>query len=286
MGEAAGEVTGWEDRPAGDIPSTADEAANDPEVVQLVSEIEDTRGEMTSTVEEIGERLDPRNIVAGATQTVRDATVGKVEEMANTAGDMIDTAGQTAQQAGTGVVETIRRNPIPAALAGLGLGWLAKNARSQGSFGGGQPAQQWRRSTDVDWQYAGFDRRSGGGTAVGHQVGDKVGQVGDAAGQAVSTAQQAAQDVAERVGQTAGEMPRQVEDVARQVGDSASRAFQDNPLAVGAIAVAVGAAVGLALPVTQTERKVLGEARDQVIEKAEAKANEALGEVERQARTN
>jgi ElaB/YqjD/DUF883 family membrane-anchored ribosome-binding protein len=286
MGEAAGEVTGWEDRPAGDIPSTADEAANDPEVVQLVSEIEDTRGEMTSTVEEIGERLDPRNIVASATQTVRDATVGKVEEMANTAGDMIDTAGQTAQQAGTGVVETIRRNPIPAALAGLGLGWLAKNARSQGSFGGGQPAQQWRRSTDVDWQYAGFDRRSGGGTAVGHQVGDKVGQVGDAAGQAVSTAQQAAQDVAERVGQTAGEMPRQVEDVARQVGDSASRAFQDNPLAVGAIAVAVGAAVGLALPVTQTERKVLGEARDQVIEKAEAKANEALGEVERQARTN
>jgi hypothetical protein len=282
MGEAAGEVTGWEDRPAGDIPSTADDAANDPEVVQLVTEIEDTRGEMTSTVEEIGERLDPRNIVAGAKQTVRDATVGKVEEMANTAGDMIDTAGYTAQQAGTGVVETIRRNPIPAALAGIGLGWLAMSARSQGD--GASSTQQWRRSADQNWQYAGFDRRSRD-TGVGQQVGDKVGQVGDAAGQAVSSAQQAAQDVAGRVGQTAGEMPRQVEGVARQVGDTASRAFQDNPLAVGAIAMAVGAAVGLALPVTQTERKVLGEARDQVIDKAETKATEALGEVEREART-
>ena len=76
MGEAAGEVTGWEDRPKGD-----DLEAEDPEVEQLVGEIEVTRIEMTGTVEEIGDRLDPRNIVAGAKETVRDATVGKVEQL-------------------------------------------------------------------------------------------------------------------------------------------------------------------------------------------------------------
>ena len=44
MGEAAGEVTGWEDRPKGD-----DLEAEDPEVEQLVGEIEVTRIEMTGT---------------------------------------------------------------------------------------------------------------------------------------------------------------------------------------------------------------------------------------------
>ena len=97
MGEAAGEVTGWEDdRPTG-ADRTTDDITTDPEVEQLVEEIEVTRVEMTGTVEEIGERLDPRNIVAGAKETVREATVGKVESMVND-------AGQTAQQAGTGLI--------------------------------------------------------------------------------------------------------------------------------------------------------------------------------------
>jgi hypothetical protein len=130
MGEAAGEVTGWEARPDGDDLATDAGATGDPEVDQLVEEIEVTRVEMTGTVEEIGDRLDPRNIVADAKETVREATVGKVEQMANTAGEMVSNAGQTAQEAGTGLVDTIRRNPVPAAMVGIGLGWLAMSARS------------------------------------------------------------------------------------------------------------------------------------------------------------
>jgi hypothetical protein len=61
MGEAAGEVTGWEDRPSGEA-LTSDGVTGDPEVDQLVEEIEVTRVEMTGTVEEIGDRLDPKNI--------------------------------------------------------------------------------------------------------------------------------------------------------------------------------------------------------------------------------
>jgi ElaB/YqjD/DUF883 family membrane-anchored ribosome-binding protein len=316
MGEAAGEVTGWEDRPEG-ANLTADAGpTGDPEVDQLVEEIEVTRVEMTGTVEQIGDRLDPKNIVADAKETVREATVGKVENMANTAGEMVSNAGQTAQEAGSGLVQTIRRNPIPAAMAGIGLGWLAMSARSSGS-GSNWSNRQYtggRYSTD---RYAGYEGYGASGTwdtgamggnawaaggaqpsgqmSGGQGIGDKVGQVGETAGQAVSDVQQRAGEVvgqvgqtvgqtASQVGQTASQVPQQVQGVARQVGDNAGRMFQDNPLAMGAIAVAVGTAIGMVLPTTQVERQVIGKPASQVMEKAEEAASQALGQVEQTAR--
>jgi ElaB/YqjD/DUF883 family membrane-anchored ribosome-binding protein len=254
MGEAAGQVTGPDGRLEGDPgwdSETPDE--EDPQVQQLVADIEDTRGEMTTTVDEIGQRLAPRNVVAAAKETVREATVGKVEEMANTAGAMIEDAGQTAQQAGSGLLETVRRNPVPAAMIGLGIGWLVVNNRSVAT--GPRMAAR-----DAVW-------------SAQQTAGDVTDRIGQAAG-----------DVGSQVQQTATQVPRQVEDVARQVGDNASRVFQDNPLAVGAIAAAVGAGIGLALPATQTERQVLGQARDDMVERAESAASQALDEAEYKAR--
>ena len=253
MGEAAGEVTGWEDRPRGDdLGATGDASATptgDPEVDQLVTEIEVTRVEMTSTVEEIGDRLDPKNIVAGAKESVREATVGKVEQMASSAGEMVSNAGQTAQEAGSGIVETIRRNPVPAAMAGIGLGWLAMSARSSqgkrhsfadqgryaygGQFGGGQYGAQYsggqygggQYGTGYGTgQYAGaWDTGSMGnqgsgqqGGGIGQQVGDKVGQVGQTVGQTASQVGQTAGEVVGNVQQTAGQVAEQVGQTAQQ----------------------------------------------------------------------
>ena len=349
MGEAAGEVTGWEDdRPRGEglpVGDPNDPVSNDPEVEQLVGEIEVTRVEMTTTVEEIGERLDPKNIVAGAKETVREATVGKVETMVND-------AGQSVQQAGNGLLETIKRNPVPAAMAGIGLGWLVMAARGQsqqsrqwggtwqahpgstgysssptyglsgqagygGQYGtqyGGQSSGQYG-SQSGSWETGSMGQ--GNGQGIGEKVGDKVGQVGQAAGGAVSSVQQTAGDVASNVGQTASQVAstvgqtagdvvgnvqqtagqvaetvgqtasqgaQQVQTVARDVGYNASRALQDNPLAFGAIAVAVGTAVGMALPATRKEQEVLGPARDQLIDRAEQTATQALSSAEQQAR--
>jgi hypothetical protein len=43
---------------------------------------------------------------------------------------------------------------------------------------------------------------------------------------------------------------------------------QENPLAAGALAVAVGAAIGLACPATDYEDRAMGETRDQALAKA------------------
>jgi uncharacterized protein DUF3618 len=278
----------------------------DPEIDQLVEEIVYTREEMTGTVEEIGDRLDPKNIVAQATGSVRDATIGKVESVATsasdmvsnvgqTAGEVVGNVGQTAQQTTSGLVDAIKRNPLPAAMVGIGIGWLALSSRGSSSSryndwsdGGrnwsGQSFSDGGRMAGETWDTTGYGDTGYGasgysGQGVTDKVGDKVGQVGDRVGQVGET-------VGQKVGQvqqTAGEMPYQVKNIARQVGDNAGRMAQQNPLGLGAIALAVGTAVGMALPTTKPEREFMGQARDTLIDKAETKAHEAMSKVEESA---
>ena len=45
---------------------------------EIRDEIEETRGEMTETIDAIQERLRPRNIVASATERMKSATTERV----------------------------------------------------------------------------------------------------------------------------------------------------------------------------------------------------------------
>ena len=60
--------------------------------------------------------------------------------------------------------------------------------------------------------------------------------------------------------------------------------MDENPLAVGAIALAVGAAVGLALPATRTEQKVIGNAGSKLIDQAGTAIKQPLEEAEQKLR--
>ena len=92
--------------------------AEEIEIAEIRADIEDTRAEMGGTLTELGDRLDPGNLMNEAKENVREATIGRVEETAKGMSDM--------------VMETIKRNPIPAAMAGAGLALLWMN-RSNGS---------------------------------------------------------------------------------------------------------------------------------------------------------
>src|ERR1041384_1722218 len=110
--------------------NTADQ---DPD--QIRAEIEDTRAEMSQTINEIQERLSPEHLMGQVKETVREATIGKVERIMNKVGDTIggmaeparevmDRAGSTIKDAGTSVANGVSRTPIPIALIGLGVGML------------------------------------------------------------------------------------------------------------------------------------------------------------------
>jgi len=275
MGEGAGEVT-EADRYSADAlearSAADDDNLDDPAVDDLVGGIEGTREEMTLTVEEIGDRLDPKNIVDDAKETVRAATVGKVEVMASTAGAMVGDASETVRDAGTGLMDTITRNPIPAALVGIGLGWLALSGRSNGGS----------RRQPYDYRLAADDGTGRWSDQLGQRRGTE--NVQQKAGAMVDRMGRTVGQKADDVSQVAEQVPYQVQSVARDMGSTAGRMFQQAPLAVGAIAVAVGAAVGLVLPATEAERRTIGEPARQALQKAEGAASEALDQVEQTAR--
>ncbi len=60
-----------------------------------------------------------------------------------------------------------------------------------------------------------------------------------------------------------------VEARLRRTSSSARRSVQDNPLIVGALALAVGAAIGASLPRSATEDRYLGSKRDDLFDEAE-----------------
>jgi len=59
--------------------------------------------------------------------------------------------------------------------------------------------------------------------------------------------------------------------------------LQRNPLAVGAVAAAVGVAVGLVLPETDRENRLMGETRDNLVERAQEAAEGAVEKVKQVA---
>jgi len=207
-----------------------------PEEIRV--EIEQTRVELSETLDAIQERLSPEHLKEQATSAVREATVGKAEQAVSSATD-------TAKGVGATMLETIKQNPIPAALAGIGIGWLVMKRRSSGS--GGQSSGQRPQTL---------------GEAPS-TVGETVSQAQERAGQVVSSAQE-----------TAGQ-------VASQTQSQVQRLLQEQPLAVGGIALALGAAVGLALPETPQEHQVMGAARDRLLEQAKATAQDVQPKVQR-----
>src|SRR6185437_212500 len=112
---------------------------------ELQEEIEQTRANMSETIDEIQERLSPRYLG----EQVREATIGRAGQMV---GEMTD----SAREAGGGILDTIRANPVPAALAALGIGWLwMKRPSGDGArrmrYGG------YRSGYGDDYGYRGYD---------------------------------------------------------------------------------------------------------------------------------
>jgi ElaB/YqjD/DUF883 family membrane-anchored ribosome-binding protein len=78
-----------------------------------------------------------------------------------------------------------------------------------------------------------------------------------------------ARDIANRAYEKAGEY--------RSVAyESYDHHINENPLAVGAAAFALGAVVGLAIPSTRYEGELLGETRDELLRKAQDKGSMLL----------
>ena len=84
---------------------------------------------------------------------------------------------------------------------------------------------------------------------------------------------------------TAGSLGTQVKTSAQQGAGWFSTTMQENPLVIGAIALAGGLALGLVVPETAYENKTLGKTRDQLLDKATEAASDLTHKVTAVAQT-
>jgi ElaB/YqjD/DUF883 family membrane-anchored ribosome-binding protein len=108
------------------------------------------------------------------------------------------------------------------------------------------------------------------------------------AGEYVSSARETVSEYATSARETVGEYASSASNRARETWQRTSTTVDDfvhdNPLAAGAIAIAVGVAIGLSAPSTEWEDRTLGERRDQAMERAREKARELKDTVAQRAK--
>lgn len=172
----------------------------------------------------------------------------------------------------TTAVDQLRDNPIPIALIGLGVAWLAISQTRRPV----SPAGVYQGSGYYP-TYEGYDEGETLRAKVKAKAEAAKAKLADTAEKAkarLSDAQHHAADGVSDVRGKVGEYAHLAQDKAGEYGRAARQRFDDTleaePLVIGAIGLAVGAAIGAALPSTPVERRYFGPARSKVADKAKA----------------
>lgn len=248
---------------------------------ELERELDRIRMEMDQTINQIENRLSPNRLIDQALERMR--------------------GGPAVFAANLG--RTVRRHPVPAAMFAAGLGWLllaergdkaGPGARSRRSAAaapyhlrdssesdldtgfdrlGAAPLQsgsnlQGENTMSGSWEHSrrsGWNLFGGRGSRSGHggYGGSSYGSSGYGAGYGGASSAESG-DGRGRLGQ--------VGSAARHQVDRARTGFEhmleEQPLVLGAVAVALGAVLGATLPTSRVENRLLGPTREQLQNRA------------------
>lgn len=214
------------------------ESHKDPE--RLEREIDQQRAQIDRIVDALENRLSPGQLF----DRVLEFGKGNGRELADNFGT------------------TIKAHPVPALLTAVGLAWLYASRN--------EPAP----------------RSPGRVPSRADGPGDEAGALADQAGDAMDRARTMGEDLGGSVAEGWHEARAHVADARARLSDGIHHAgetlagqkdrvmlgyhrmLEENPLALGAMGIAVGALLGAALPRTRTEDRVMGEARDDLVDKA------------------
>lgn len=209
----------------------------------LEREGEQIRADLDRTLDEIERKLSPGELLDKSVDFLR-----------NNGSEFIREAG-----------ETVRNNPIPVLLTAAGLVWLtasiATRNRSRALSYDEEEFSSYRGSEDFE-DYGHNDAGVRGKvdeararmSHAAHRVGDRVS----------GTAQDVAGRVRGRVSSTMHSMQDRTQNMRTDLMDL----VQQQPVALGALALAAGALIGAALPITQHENRLVGPARDRTLARA------------------
>ena len=211
-----------------------------------------------------------------ASEALQTAT-GAIGSAAGKAGT---TTLSTASGLGTAFLAMVKRSPIQTVVFFASLLWLWESTRPNA---GKKTKAVVGKIGDVAHQVQDSANQLSSqvqdtATQFGSQIQDKASQLGhqvqDTATQLSSQVQDKASQLSSQVQDKATQLGSQAQDSAQQATGFFQRMLQENPLAVGALAVVFGAALGFAVPETDKENELMGPTRDNLVDQAQATAQE------------
>jgi len=219
---------------------------------EIENEVERTRAHMAETLDELRARMSPGQILDEVLGYARDTGGGRT----------LSNLGRTVQD-----------NPAPLLLIGAGVAWMMMAGNGQRYR---YPAR--REPTRESARRSGAGIGEGIGAAAG-AVGGVVSDVGDGvwqtAGDIGDAAMSGVHDLRDAAYRTGDAAYRQ----GRDIGGSIASMVGDQPLVLGALGLSLGAALGAALPETETENRLMGETSDAVKKQASEAAESTYEQV-------
>lgn len=234
----------------------------DPQSPDAIEEqIEETRHHLSDTLEELQRRLSPQDIFS---ETVNYLKSNK--------------------GLGRSINTTVREHPVPIGLIGLGVTWLIASSAS---------GDQSRHGISHSEASSSYGTTSTGESQSKQKARQKMSDAKSKASEATAAAKDKLQDAksslsgaTEQRHQQGGHMQESYQN-ARNQGSKLARNLRQNyqqrgeqmrhransiieerPLAVVAIGFGIGAALGLMLPSTERENRLLGDTRDDLKHRA------------------
>jgi hypothetical protein len=230
----------------------SDYSAANKSSAELEREVEAQRHRVSSTIDEIQSKMSPGQLLDG----LMDYTKGSSTEFAQNLG------------------RSVKDNPLPVALVGAGLLWLMTGSGSHRGQGDGHAERVGYRPGDSDvWRDDAYASDTGDGGLVNKakKLGEGVSEnIGGAMSGVAGTVDEMTHGVSHAARDMAGQMRRQTANL--------THIYEDQPLIGGALAFALGAALGAVLPHTRQEDEMLGEAADSVKQDAVATAGDLFEE--------
>lgn len=218
----------------------------DPEALER--DIDRTRSSLDRTMDELESRLSPGQLVDQALSMGRQH------------------GGELAANLG----RSVENHPLPLLLTAVGIAWMMMSSSEPpsrrrpmyGATGDG------RLESAKERLHGGVESARSAASAVGEEASRARHAIGHAIDDTVSHTGERVRDAGERM-RTQGERMR----------EGFGRMLDDQPLLVGAIGIAVGAALGAILPRTEAEDRLMGETSDSAARQLKERATEAYEDV-------
>lgn len=254
--------------------------------------------------------------LASSLEDLRNVTPGRVMD------EILGYAKSGSADLVRGIGNQVVQHPLPAALIGAGLAWMIMSSGSSGR--GSAYDTRTHTTSNGSWfsetkQAASSAAESAGERAssamhgmkdsaqnamsgIGDSIDSATGAVKDRAQSAMSSLSETASGIGDSLSNAYGAVSGSVSSAANTCVDAANSIIpsqdeliqasqriwdfcKDQPLVVAGLGLAIGAAIGSAIPVTEAERRLMGETSDQLKQKAQEFVNDPLKSANQMAKS-